>query len=308
MRVRLIVFPGFQMLAYVMATETLRIGNLCAGQALFAWDTRSADGGAVQASNGALVAPDPGGWDDGAALVLLCAGYDPPRRLAPGLRAYLARAARAGTMLGGLDTGTVILAQLGYLDGYQAVLHHRAEAGFRAERPEIAVSDAIYCLDGRRLTAAGGTATGDAMLAWIGRQCPGPLADATAEAMAHGVIRPGSERQRPQRSADPVLTEMARLMATHMEAPLPLTRIAAALRQSPKQLRRRCRAGLGETPAAHYLRLRLERSLDLLRGTEMPVREVAAACGFASLAGFSRSFRARFGSSPSAVRAAARRV
>ena len=307
-RVTLVLFPRFQMLAYVLATETLRIANKCAGRRLFEWETLSATGVPVAASNGAVVAPDRTDWSEAGRvdLVLLCAGYEPLATLPGRLRAFLARAERTGAMLGGLDTGTVVLAELGYLSGHAAVLHHEAEAGFREAWPEIAVGDSIYCLDGRRLTAAGGMATGDAMLAWIAEAASPELATATAEAMAHGVIRGAGERQRVRPSADPLLLEMQALMERHLADPLPLAAMARLLGLSPKRLRHRCRKGLGLLPSEVYLRLRLQRALDLLRGTEMPVTEVALATGFASLAGFSRTFRSRFGVTPSGVRAAAR--
>jgi putative intracellular protease/amidase len=59
-------------------------------------------------------------------LIVLCAGYDPLAHVTPRVRAFLSRANRADTMIGGADTGTVILAELGLLDGYQAVLHFEA--------------------------------------------------------------------------------------------------------------------------------------------------------------------------------------
>ncbi|MDX1402632.1 MAG: hypothetical protein R3245_11975 [Kiloniellales bacterium] len=73
--VSLILFPKFQMLAYVLATETLRIANKVAGQRVFEWETRCATGSAITASNGALVAPQRDNWTGAETydLLLLCA-------------------------------------------------------------------------------------------------------------------------------------------------------------------------------------------------------------------------------------------
>ncbi len=300
-----ILFPKFQMLAYVLATETLRIANKCAGKRLFSWETRSANRQAVLASNNASVIPDCFDWavSDASELVLLCAGYDPPSVLPAGLKAFMVRAERNGATLGGVDTGTIILARLGLLNGRQAVLHHEAEAGFREEWPEIAVSDGIYCLDDRRLTAAGGMATGDAMLAWIAKCVSGSFADAVAEAMAHGAIRTGSERQRIQVTSDPILQKMKELMTKNLAAPLPVSAVARRLGLSDKQLRLRCQKGLGQSPASFYLRMRLQEAIDLLRNTEMNITEISIATGFATLAGFSRTFKNQFKTAPSNLRA-----
>lgn len=303
-KVSFILFPEFQMLAYVLASETLRIANKNAGRRLYTWETLSATQAPVLASSGRLAAPDRCGWDLGNTpdLVLLCAGYDPLRHLPQGLRAYLARAARAGAVLGGIDTGTVVLAQLGYLDGHEAVLHHEAEAGVRERWPEIEVSDRIYCYGRRRLSAVGGTATGDAMLAWISATGPEGLAAATAEDMAHGSIRPPDVRQRLQPSADPVLGQMHQIMLENLQAPLALTEIAGRLGLSLKAMRLRCKRGLGMTPQQAYLQIRLQRARELLLSTAMPVTEVALATGFVSLPGFSRQFKAMYQRSPRGMR------
>jgi len=305
----LVAFPRFQMLAYVLATETLRIANKHAGRAVFTWETRSATGAPLSASNGASISPDRTGWDggEGMTLVLLCAGYDPLAARPPGLGALLARADQAGAVLGGVDTGSVVLARLGYLAGHKAVLHHEAEAGFRETWPEIAVESSLYCLDKRRLTAAGGLATADAMLAWIAQSVSPDLAAATAEGMAAGTIRPGGDPQRRRPSHDPVLSDMQALMQANLSEPLAVEEIARRLRLSPKRLRTRCRRGLGLTPAGYYQKLRLDHALDLLRETEMSASEIALAAGFASPAAFSRAFRGVFQSAPGQFRKVSRR-
>jgi AraC family carnitine catabolism transcriptional activator len=302
--VALVLFPQFQMLAYVLATETLRVANKCAGHKVFGWHTLCATNAGTVASNGAVIEPDITDWSFHKApdLVLLCAGYDPLDQVTARVRSYLARAGRAGATLGGVDTGTIVLAHLGLLDGYRSVLHHEAEAGFREKWPDIAVSDQIYCLDGPRLTAAGGTATGDAMLSWIA-QVEGPdLATRVSDGMAHGAIRSAQERQRPIPTADPVLIAMNDLIITYMEDPLPISSLCEELGVSMKQLRRRCALTFAKTPSAHYLGLRLEHGFSLIKNTHLSISEIAVATGFASVSAFSRAFRGQFSISPSQLR------
>ena len=55
----------------------------------------------------------------------------------------------------------------------------------------------------------------------------------------------------------------------------------------------------GITPAAYYLRLRLEHARMLLRQTPMPMVEVALATGFANASHFAHAYRAMFGRTPS---------
>jgi AraC family transcriptional regulator, carnitine catabolism transcriptional activator len=299
--VSLILLPRFQMLAYVMATETLRIANKVAGTPIFRWQTLTADGAPVVASNGARSPADAGLGDRALDhdLVVVIAGYDPLAGLTKPMAAALRRAARRGQMLGGLDTGTMVLAYLGLLAGYRAVLHHEAEAGFRAQWPEIAISDTIYCLDRDRLTAAGGVSTGDAMLAWIARAVAQPLAEATSVAMIHGRIRRPEE---PQRQVPQALARVVAAMQRALEAPIPIADLARIGGVSDRQLLRLFHAELGCTPSAHYLALRLNHARALVQGTRQPMRRIAADTGFASAAGFSTAFRGRFGLSPRQVR------
>ena len=98
-------------------------------------------------------------WREGddADLVLLCAGYEPLAHLTPRLRAYASRATKRPYVIGGVDTETIILAELGLPDGSKAVLHYEAEVSFRERWPKVVITDQIYCLAARRLTAASNT-------------------------------------------------------------------------------------------------------------------------------------------------------
>ncbi|MGP6086052.1 GlxA family transcriptional regulator [Antarctobacter jejuensis] len=300
MHVCLILFPGFELLAYVLAREVLRLANRCAGQQLFSWQVRTVSGAAVPASDGTMVSGDVPDWHgaQGFDLVLLCSGRDPLNTLPMGLRAFLNNADAAGATLGGLDTGGMILARLGFLTGREAVLSDKETDGLPAEFPEVALSDSLYAFDRRRLTTAGGVATGDAILAWIARTHGPALAAATADALGHGRIREAAARQRLPLCTDPVLERMQAIMTARIEDPLPVERIASELDLSAKQLRLRCRKGLNSTPAQVYLGLRLDRAAQLVAETELSVLDIAQAAGFASPSAFTRSYHARFGAPP----------
>ena len=62
------------------------------------------------------------------------------------------------------------------------------------------------------------------------------------------------------------------------------------------------RRALGCAPSRYYLDLRLRRARILLGQTRMPVMEVALACGFATPAHFSRTYKQHFGHAPRAER------
>jgi len=72
---------------------------------------------------------------------------------------------------------------------------------------------------------------------------------------------------------------------------------------SPAHFSREFRATFGETPHRYLQRRRVERAMELLRESNLPVTRVCFDVGFNSLGTFSRTFRAIVGEPPSAYRA-----
>ena len=83
--------------------------------------------------------------------------------------------------------------------------------------------------------------------------------------------------------------------------------IAAYLCISPRQMHRVFEVA-GKTVAAEVRRIRLERAVQLLQTCpQMPITDIAFACGFESLATFYRCFKAEFQATASEIRAGAPR-
>ena len=291
------------MMAYVLASETLRLVNRRAERTVFTWETRSVVAGPAKASNGREVVPDVIGWGDTVRpeLVMLIAGYEPLAARPAGLRAYLSRAARGGAMLGCLDTGALLLATFGMVPaGTRLVVHPEARPAFRESFPDLVCAEGHYAQDERFLSAAGGTATCDAILEWVAGRVSREIATQVAEDMAHGSIRPAEPRAGTL--ADTSISAMHNHMAQNIETPCTIAEIAARVGLSGKALRGRCLRRTGRTPSAYYVEMRLSCARDLLISTAMPVSEIALATGFGSAAGFSRTFRSRYAASPRDVR------
>jgi AraC family carnitine catabolism transcriptional activator len=303
--VSFILFPGFPMLAYALAREALDIANQMTGHSLFTCDTRIPGHSKAEASNGAVMAPDRGDWEDAEKVdlaVVIC-GEDTPTRIPNGFQAFLSRVDDAGGRLGGIDGGTVILARIGQLDGRRAVLQDHDEGPF----PDIQPCDRPHLLDARRLTIAGGVAVGDAMCAWIADVANPALAEEVARALSTGRLPEATGPDPdPQAAADPIIAEMETKMRAHLSDPISLGELADSMGLSRKALRGRCVRATGMKPSDFYLGLRLRHGAELLRNTAMPISEIATATGFETLAGFSRSVRNNLGVSPSAVRKMAR--
>jgi AraC family transcriptional regulator len=93
----------------------------------------------------------------------------------------------------------------------------------------------------------------------------------------------------------------ATLAARYDEAPR-LGDLAAAAAVHPVHLIRSFKRFYGVTPAAFLRERRLEVAASLLRGTDLPIVEIALRTGFADQSHFTRSFTRRFAISPAADR------
>jgi PAS domain S-box-containing protein len=87
---------------------------------------------------------------------------------------------------------------------------------------------------------------------------------------------------------------------------VPVADLAAAADMSVAQLERVSRRLLGLSPKQLIMRFRLEEALRLITDTDLPIADVASACGYYDQSAFGRHFRRVVGSSPAAYRSAHR--
>lgn len=307
-----LLLPKFSMMAFVSAVEPLRVANRLAGAALYHWEIVSLEGASIAASNGmGLVADRNLGQLSRSAsryrTVVVGAGFEPEQGYDRRIRDWLRRLDRNGVELGAMDTGSFVLARAGLLDGYRATTHWESLDSFREWFPKVEAEGGLFAIDRNRLTCAGGTAALDMMLHVISRRHGHRLATAVSEQFIHARIRDPQDRQRMEPAARQGIAHAGlgraiALMEENLEEPLDAGRMARAAGLSQRQLERLFRQHLNTTPQRYYLDLRLQRARALLQYSEMPVVEVAVACGFGSAAHFSRSYRTWSGRPPRAER------
>jgi AraC family transcriptional regulator len=118
-------------------------------------------------------------------------------------------------------------------------------------------------------------------------------------------------RRRPSPALDGGLAPHVRrrvldFVEAALDQPLTLGRLAAAAGLSEFHFARMFRASVGLPPHAYVLARRLDRARRLLAATELPLTDIAAACGFTHPSHLTRHFRAAFGGPPGAWRTAIR--
>ncbi len=303
----MLLLNGFNSMAMHAFVDPFRSANYLRGANLYKWEFITLEGNAVQASNGLPISnlrnitqADPA-YD----LIVVNASWGNEQFRQPKLLNWLREMAAKGTTMCGLDTGAFPLAFAGLLTGRRAAVHYEHIAAFRELFPEITMGEEMFIIDGERLTCCGGLAASDLALEIIRLQQGLELANAAGRYIFHERLRDGNEGQLPE-TTEPVgfsaprkLREAIILMERNLEQPIPIGAIAAEIAISQRQLDRLFKKHTGVSPVRYYLDVRLDRARGLITQTELPILNVAVACGFSTNAQFSRTYKKRFGIAPS---------
>ncbi|MFO0452847.1 MAG: GlxA family transcriptional regulator [Pseudomonadota bacterium] len=220
----------------------------------------------------------------------------------------LAQVAARGGVLSGIGTGSAWLARAGFLRGHRCTLHWTHVAALAARHPDTVVSANVYEIDRGRLSCAGGSTSVELLIAWLGREHGGALAERLVAHFALERLRAPDERQRVPSAArlggSPKLVEAVALMEANVAEPLNTDDVARLVGVSRRQLERLFKQHLGTLPSRWYLELRLEHARRLLQQTSQSILQVGLSCGFSSAPHFSNAYRNHFGRTPRDERSA----
>jgi AraC family carnitine catabolism transcriptional activator len=306
-----LLLPGFSMLALFSALEPLRLTNQLLGHRHHGWRIYTPDGFPAQASCGMTVPADAKAAaasrrDDPSCLIVI-SGFDPWPQPHRRLKNWLRGLDRRGVALGAVDTGAFLLASANLLGNVRTVVHWESAEALLEMFPELTLSENLYEVQGRRFLCAGGAAVLDMMIALLERTHGAPLAAGVADRLMH--VRGGSRSHRvfpasadPEPVSDPDVLRAIEIMEARIETVSSISEIACSTNVSKRTLERKFKQMLNKTPAQAYLLCRLEHAQRLLRNTDLKIREVALASGFASMSYFCRAYKRRFRRQPGSDR------
>lgn len=305
-----LVSPHFNISATTSFVDPFRIANYLSGSSRFSWTYASDVGGPIESSSGLAVETVPllnvinrTPW-----LVLVSTSWTPERHVTPQFTVALQKWDAGGTIIGGLDTGGIVLAQAGLLMGKTATVHYEHIDAFAEIARDTTVSENTFITDGRIFTCSGGTAATDLGLRFVHSVSGESIANASARYLFHHTVRGEGQSQNPK-DMEPlgyvtssIVREAIDLMEAHLETTLSIPSISERLGVSQRQLSRLFRQYVQKSPIEYYRDIRLDRARGLVTQTELKFSEIAQASGFNGQVHFSRAYRNRFGLTPTADR------
>ena len=309
-----LVSPGAGMLNVAGPWEVLGHANDILGRPAYALAAFGPVAPITRTRHGLVLAglrPLPKRFDRAPDLVVV-AGGSTLLPLAPehaAIVAWLKRHHGRIPTLVSICVGAFLLGEAGLLDGRRATTHWEYLDELQARFPAALVSDeGIHVRDGHVWTSAGLTAGIDLALALVEEDHGHPVAMAVAKRMVLFLRRSGNQSQfseplRRQEKEPPKLRDVAAFVLSHLDAPLPIERIAAGIGMSPRSLSRYCREHFHESPAELVRRLRVDEARRLLVETSLPVKDITERAGLGDASTLWRAFTQTLGVTPAEYRA-----
>lgn len=221
---------------------------------------------------------------------------------------YLQRAAAMNIPLVGVCTGVFVLHRAGLMDGYRCCVSWFHHADFLEQFDGLKpVSDQIFVVDRDRITCSGGVSSAHLAAHLVEKH----VGRAEARKSLHIMIIDDAQRAEKAQPGIPIdlttdddlVKRVLLMMQQHIDTPLSVAELARRSGTSTRQLQRHFQRAIGRTPAMACKIIRLEHAEFLLTHTEQSVTEIATSTGFCDSSHFIRTFRARHGVTPAALRA-----
>ncbi|PAW49999.1 AraC family transcriptional regulator [Pseudomonas moraviensis] len=204
-------------------------------------------------------------------------------------------------------TGAFLLAASGWLDGRRVVTHWTRCEQLARQHPQLQVEpNPIFINDGPVWTSAGVTAGIDLALAMVEDDLGRDMALDVARQLVVFLKRPGGQSQFSvtlslQKQGNR-FDDLHAWIAEHLTCDLGVPTLAEQAGMSERSFIRHYRADTGQTPARAIELIRVETARRLLSDTGLPVKRIAANCGFGSEETLRRSFLRAIGVTPQAYR------
>ncbi|WP_428651646.1 GlxA family transcriptional regulator [Photobacterium satsumensis] len=317
-RFLLVPLPTFNMLPFGSFLDKLRFSadeEDFSEQRYCAWDIAGLSEGGVVSSSGvhlsiqlAFEHVDLAQYD----YVVVFGGRSASemKALAPLYKNFFKKAVARGVALVTVDNACFTLAELGLFDGCNVAVHWRHLQEFETDFPTLkARADQLYCIDGKRISCAGGTAVIELAIELLAGQCGREralkgLADMLVDetrSRDHYLKSLGYDVNKAHQHNRHVSRTIT-LMRQHLSTPLNIEELAKRLGLSRRQLDRLFKAELAVGPREYWATMRMAHAHWRLQNSVYSLTEIANEVSFSDVSYFCKVFKKHFGYSPTKVR------
>jgi transcriptional regulator GlxA family with amidase domain len=236
--------------------------------------------------------------------------YDVPKGRYPREAGWLKQMHGDGALITSVCSGSLLLAEVGLLNGREATAHWAYRDMFQRHYPKVSFcNESVLCLaaEGDRIVTAGGvSAWQDLAVYLIARFCGYQHAIETAKVFlisGHSEGQsPYSVMTRPMESADGPISDCQGWIADNLAITKPVERMVERSGLNARTFSRRFRKATGFAPIEYVQALRIEEAKQMLETDALSTDEVGASVGYDDSASFRRIFKRNVGQSPAAYR------
>lgn len=309
LQISLVITDQFSLYGYAVAAELFRYANAELGSPEYKARPVSIRPGPVTCSNGTEIRIGAGlrEFPEPDAIVLCSNVRADGCSFPPQLIAWLRSNHRRGSPICALGSAVWAVARSGILDGHTCAAHWKEISVLQHRFSNVGFTRKPFTMANRVWVCSGGDSVADMLLHFLSQR-HGP--EFSANLRRSLILKPNLADSDPAdlmfhaNASDVELTEerFLALVETNIENPLSISEICNRLNVPHRTLNRYCHARFGQTPKDVYLAARLGQARDLLTGTNLPIGDIATACGFSAPGNFTQTFVAKQGCTPSAFR------
>ena len=224
--------------------------------------------------------------------------------------AWLKAQREHGAIICSVCTGSLLLAEAGFLDEREATTHWSACSVFDRYYPEVKLqAQKVLVPSGQDhdvVTSGGSASWTDLALYLISRFCGEDEARRISKLFLFGDRSQGqlpfAAMVRPRQHEDASIAECQSWIAANYDVSNPVAEMARRSGLNDRTFKRRFRASTGYTPIDYVQSLRVEEAKHMLETTDDPIEDVSHQVGYEDSGSFRRLFKRTVGISPQAYR------
>lgn len=247
-------------------------------------------------------------------LVILPTRWRHPLRPVPqqdALLQWLRQMYQLGATLCAVGSGSFLLAETGLLDNRPATTHWQFLEEFEQRYPGVDLKKNYLLTEADRLYCAGSiNSIADLMVHLIEQFWSADIAHRVERQFSPEIRRPFHSHAfrlgKTDLHQDESIAFVQSWLAKHYADDISNRQLAELSGLSVRSFQRRFKQATGKTPVEYLQALRMDNALELLRGSNLSVGDIAIQLGYNDSSYFCRLFRRQWGQSPDQYRRAVR--